>query len=236
MKKKIYKANDRGQTQLSWLDGRHYFSFGDYYDPKNMGFGSLRVINDDRVAPHSGFETHPHANMEIITVPLRGTLTHNDSTDHRGDIRAGDVQVMTAGEGILHSEHNLTAEEIELFQIWIQPREKNLTPRYDQKTFRDKRQPNVFQLLISPDGRLDSLKIEQNAYISWIDLEQGDFALYEKWEEANGIFVLNVSGKLELEGGVLLYPRDAIALEEFQERLDIKAREASSLLVIEIPL
>lgn len=160
----IRKSNDRGHFNFEWLDTYHSFSFGDYYDPKYVHFGAIRVLNEDRVLPGKGFGEHPHANMEIVTYVIGGQLEHRDSTGSSSIIRAGDVQRMTAGLGITHSEFNPSLKDsVHFIQIWIYPEKKNLPPSYEQKTFKDK--DNRLCLIVSHDGRDGSLKIHQNVSI-----------------------------------------------------------------------
>ncbi len=166
----IRRSQDRGHANHGWLDSRFSFSFADYYDPAHMGFRSLRVINDDRVAGGAGFGMHPHQDMEIVTYMLDGALTHKDSMGNGSTIRPGEVQRMTAGTGIRHSEFNPSEETAHLLQIWLLPREKGLTPSYDQKYFGGEAKSGKLALLASPDGRDGSMRIEQDAklYASWL--------------------------------------------------------------------
>ena len=170
----IRHAHQRGTTEIGWLHSRHSFSFGRYFDPQNMGYRSLRVINDDVVEPASGFGEHGHDNMEIITWVINGVLRHTDSTGTNGEIRPGEVQVMTAGRGIRHSEMNPSASEaVHLLQIWIEPNARNLTPSYSQRAFADDGRQGRWQNLASPDGRDGSLQIHQDAILSVAQLSDG---------------------------------------------------------------
>jgi hypothetical protein len=163
----LRKANERGHAQHGWLESWHSFSFADYYDPAHVSFGALRVINEDIVQPDSGFGTHPHRDMEIVTYILSGTLRHRDSMGHGEDIRRGEVQMMRAGTGVQHSEFNPSAEEpVHLLQIWIMPSEQGLTPGYWQKTFSDDTKRGRWCLLVSPDAAEGSLHIHQDARLS----------------------------------------------------------------------
>lgn len=165
--KTIRKSHDRGQTKLEWLDSRHTFSFGRYHDPEWMGFGPLRVINDDQVAPGGGFSPHGHANMEIITYVIYGKLAHADSLGNGSTITTHEVQVMSAGSGIQHSEYNANENDIvHLYQIWITPNETDATPRYQQRLFQNTQHENKFHMVVSPDGKNSSLKIRQDATLS----------------------------------------------------------------------
>jgi redox-sensitive bicupin YhaK (pirin superfamily) len=166
----IRRSDERGHANLGWLDSRFSFSFADYYDPKHMGFRSLRVINDDKVAGGAGFGMHPHQDMEIITYMLDGSLAHKDSMGNGSTIRPGEVQRMTAGTGIRHSEFNPSDETAHLLQIWLLPRERGLKPSYDQKFFPGEAKAGKLALIASPDGRDGSMRIEQDAtlYASWL--------------------------------------------------------------------
>src|SRR3954451_15175801 len=170
----VRRAEDRGRTELQWLHGRHSFSFGRYYDPKNLGYRSLRVINDDIVEPSSGFGEHGHDNMEILTWVLEGTLRHRDSTGSDGELRPGEPQAMTAGRGIQHSEVNDSqTERVHLLQIWIEPAAQNLEPTYTQKPFPKTGRAGKWQVLASPDGRGESLRIHQDATLNVTELANG---------------------------------------------------------------
>src|SRR5262245_32286979 len=167
-------AAARGQTELGWLDSRHSFSFGDYFDPDNMGFRSLRVINDDQVAPGQGFGMHPHRDMEIVTYVLSGALEHRDSLGTGEVIRPGEVQRMTAGTGIRHSEFNPSpTEPVHLLQIWLLPERRGLEPSYEQKAFPESERRNRWRLVASPDGRDGSVTIRQDAAMSVTTLDPG---------------------------------------------------------------
>ena len=171
---KIHRGDDRGATSVGWLHARHSFSFGRYHDPDRMSFRSLRVLNDDVIAGGGGFGQHPHDNMEIISWMLKGALAHQDISGGRGVIRPGDVQVMTAGRGIQHSEMNASqTEPANLIQIWIEPAERDLEPAYAQRSFSKKDRRNQWQVVVSADGREDSLVIHQDAILSIAELEEG---------------------------------------------------------------
>lgn len=166
-------ANQRGHTQIGWLDSYHTFSFGEYYDPRFMGFGDLRVINDDVVAPGMGFGMHPHANMEIVSIVLKGSLEHKDSLGNGDVLKPGDVQKMTAGSGITHSEYNPSdSDPVHFLQIWIMPNIQDLKPSWEQKTFDRKMMTDQLTLLVSPDARDGSMEIHQDAEIWQVLLEE----------------------------------------------------------------
>jgi redox-sensitive bicupin YhaK (pirin superfamily) len=175
----LRKSAERGHFDHGWLDTYHTFSFADYYDPSHVGFRSLRVMNEDRVQPDTGFGTHPHRDMEIVTVVLAGTLTHRDSLGNGGEIRAGELQRITAGTGIQHSEFNAsTSEPVHLYQIWIRPERKGLEPGYEQRTFDEAARRGTLQLVASHDGRDGSLTIHQDAAIFVASLEAGQSLEY----------------------------------------------------------
>ncbi len=219
---KLRLREDRGKTITKWLKSAHTFSFAQYFDPFNMGFSDLRVINDDIVAPDGGFGLHPHANMEIISVVLQGQLEHKDSTGEEKILNAGDIQVMTAGSGVMHSEFNPSSENIVHFlQIWILPCKKNLNPSYEQKHFSKESMLNKLCLIVSDDARHGSLKINQDALIYqsvieadktiiydmpenrkfWIQVAKGAIEVNSNILEAgDGISIVKESGLLEIEG------------------------------------
>ncbi|MBP9706021.1 MAG: pirin family protein [Oligoflexales bacterium] len=213
----IHKAHSRGEVNMGWLRSWHSFSFGSYYNPARMGFGCLRVINDDDIKPSSGFGTHPHANMEIVTVMLAGTLTHEDSMGNRAEIRAGEVQRMSAGTGIQHSEYNHSKDEAaQLLQIWVLPKCLNITPSYEQKSFKELENKSGFQMLVSPEGVDGSLSINQDAYFSVVQLKAGEKISYEKkltqFPNNSGVYFFVINGEVQIESEKLSY-RDAIAFE-----------------------
>ena len=192
----IRKHNERGSADFGWLQSQHSFSFGRYYDPAHMGFSVLRVINDDKVAPGAGFDTHPHQNMEIISVITEGTIAHRDSMGNEYRIPAGDVQVMSAGTGVTHSEFNASdTDPLSFLQIWILPSKQNVAPAYHQKTVR---QNSDVELLVSPDGRDGSLPINQQAFIHRISLKSGQ--IYPLWTQQSAGYLHIVSGQVDIEG------------------------------------
>ena len=210
---RVHKAEDRGITKFGWLDSRHSFSFGDYYDPGRMGYRSLRVINDDRIAGGGGFDTHPHRDMEIITFILDGELEHRDSMGNGSVIRAGDVQVMSAGTGITHSEFNHDATTpVHLLQIWILPERRGLQPGYGQKPFPREERTGRLQPIATPDGRGGSLVIHQDASIL-AALLRGHTVRY-KHAEGRHLWVQIASGSLALNGVELKEGDGAVASNE----------------------
>lgn len=235
MKKTIHRAETRGQADHGWLKSFHTFSFAEYYDEERMHFGALRVVNDDWIAPGQGFGTHPHKDMEIVTVPLLGTLQHKDSTGGEGLIRKGEVQIMSAGTGIRHSEFNASkSDPCALLQIWVLPGKLGIPPRYEQKEFSTAGRKDRFQTVVSPDRREGSVWINQNAFFSLADISAGKKVQYELGSPGNAVYLFVISGKCMI-AGESLGARDAIGISDSQST-EIEASEASELLAIEVPL
>lgn len=238
MKTKVFKANERGTADHGWLKANFSFSFANYYNPENVNFGALRVLNDDIIQGGMGFGTHPHDNMEIITIPLKGSLKHKDSMSNKWiAIETGEVQVMSAGSGLMHSEmNNLPHEAINLFQIWIIPNKQNVTPRYDQKKFDANERKNKLQLLVSSidDEVNDVLKIHQDAKISRIDLNQGSDFEYQLKTENHGVYLMVIEGEVLIENENLK-KRDAIGFYK-TNGIKLKAIKNSEILFIEVPM
>lgn len=231
----VHKASERGVAEHGWLHSRFSFSFANWYNPSKMGFGVLRVINDDVIDADSGFDLHPHDNMEIVTIVMEGAVTHGDSMGNEGDILAGEVQVMSAGTGVVHSEHNNSLEdELKLFQIWILPKERGIEPRYDQKSFGPTWKQNTLRLLVSPDGREDSLSIHQDAFIYRGALIEGRTQDYALYDTKHGVYILVVDGSLTVDGHIL-NARDAIGITE-SHGVAIVADTTSRYLLFEVPL
>ncbi len=215
MNKIIHKADSRGYADHGWLQSFHSFSFANYHNPEKVRFGLLRVLNDDIVAPGMGFGTHPHDNMEIVTIPLKGELAHQDSTGNKEVIKAGEVQIMSAGSGLTHSEFNNSKKEfVNLFQIWVFPKEKNITPRYDQKIFDPEERKNKFQIVVSPDEKDGALWINQDAYFTLGNFDEGNSVKYEIKKNGNGVYIMITEGSAEIDGEVLSR-RDAIGSIRF---------------------
>lgn len=236
MQKVIHKAADRGFANHGWLNAAHSFSFANYYNPEKIHFGKLRVLNDDIVAPSKGFGMHPHEDMEIITIPLSGALKHSDNMGNEGVITTGEVQVMSAGSGVLHSEFNASeTEPVNLFQIWIFTDEKGHEPRYDQKKFNSEGRQKKWQLLVSPDGQNESLWIHQNAFISVTDFEDEGTTEYKLNSEGNGVYFMLVEGEATIDN-VQLEKRDAVGISEISESVKIAFGSKSKLLVVEVPM
>ena len=231
----LIRANARGNANFGWLDSYHTFSFGNYYNPKRMGYGKLRVFNDDTVAPSNGFGTHPHDNMEIITIPTKGSIEHRDSMGTSGVIRPWDVQVMSAGTGIYHSEINPSnSDTLEFFQIWILPDKRNIKPRYDQKNFYQQIEKNHFLSLVGPQPSENYLQINQNAYISRVLADKNKEFEYRSKIEDSAIFIFVIEGKLQTEDEVL-NKRDSLGISQV-ENSKFSTLEESDVLIIETPL
>ncbi len=238
MKTVIHRAESRGFANHGWLQANHSFSFANYYNPEKVHFGALRVLNDDIIAPKMGFGTHPHNNMEIITIPLKGVLKHRDNMhDKWQSVVPGEVQVMSAGTGVYHSEINgSNNEHLNLFQIWIMPDKKNVKPRYDQKTFEESDRKNKLQTLVTSMDEADngSLKIHQDVVISRIDLDKERSFDYKMKSEVHGVYLMTVYGDISI-GAETFRSRDAAGISETSS-FEIKANEASGLLFIEVPM
>lgn len=235
MKTIYHPADSRGFADHGWLKANHSFSFANYYNPDRMHFGKLRVLNDDVVAPGKGFGTHPHNNMEIITIPLRGQLEHKDSMGNGSVITAGEIQVMSAGSGILHSEYNPSdTTEVNLFQIWIFPAEKDVTPRYDQRKYDSATYDNAVRTLVNNETDGDAIFIHQQAAVSLSRLQAGHELTYENNYAGNGTYVMLVNGKIKI-GEQVLAARDALGIWD-TESFKFKAEEDSYVLFIEVPM
>ena len=235
MKKILHPANMRGHFDHGWLKTWHSFSFASYYSPAKVHFGQLRVLNDDIVEANMGFGTHPHDNMEIITIPLSGKLEHADNTGHQEVILPGEVQVMSAGTGILHSEYNPSdTEDVNLLQIWIFPKERNIKPRYAQKPFPVEGRINQFQTVASPEEGGEALWINQDAYVSRIEFDKELNIKYDIKHKGNGVYLFVIEGSVQTEEENL-DRRDAIGVWE-TDSIEIKATKGSSLVVFEVPM
>lgn len=235
MKTLLFKAADRGSGDYGWLKPNYYFSFGEYRDPSKVHFGLLRVLNDDFIAGGGAFPTHPHDNMEIVTIPFTGALKHKDSTGGEGVIKAGDIQIMSAGNGVQHSEANESATEpVTLFQVWVFPKERNIKPRYDQKTFDVSERANKWQTVVSPIEADNALWINQDARFALTNLDAGKEISYTTGFKNNGVFLVVINGTVSVDGQQL-NKRDAIGISE-SDSFTIVASEDAELLAIEIPM
>ncbi|MDD5151022.1 MAG: pirin family protein [Flavobacterium sp.] len=231
----LHKANTRGHADHGWLNAYHSFSFARWYNPDRIQFGMLRVLNDDTVAAGMGFGTHPHDNMEIITIPLEGDLAHKDSMGNESTIKTGDVQVMSAGTGIQHSEFNPNVDQrTKLFQIWLFPKFRNVEPRYQQITLDIAKQKNDFAQILSPNPDDEGVWIYQDAWFYLSDFDQDFSKKLVLKKEGNGFYIINIEGEIEVNGEKL-DKRDAIGIWETNE-IEIKANVDSKFLVMEIPM
>ena len=237
MKKVFHPEASRGRASYGWLEARYSFSFANYFNAERMNFGLLRVLNDDVVAPGTGFGTHPHENMEIITIPQRGALRHKDSMGNEGVIAAGDIQVMSAGSGVTHSEMNASSkEEVALFQIWIIPNETNVLPRYDQKKIASLTTPNTFTTVVKPkiEATKGDLWIHQNAYFNIANCDEDTLLEYPLKNASHGVYLIVMEGSVFFENQTLTQ-RDAMGLWD-TPYVSMEAKKGSRLLLIEVPL
>lgn len=232
----IHKGETRGHADHGWLDTWHTFSFAGYHDPSRVHFGALRVLNDDYVEGGQGFGRHPHDNMEIVTIMLDGELRHADSMGHSEVLRTNEVQTMSAGTGIFHSEfNNLPDVRLNLLQIWVFPEQHNIKPRYAQKAFDPELRKNRWQVLAASDGTEGALEIRQKSWFSRIDLEKGDKAEYVVKLEGNGVYLFVIEGKVSVGDDLRLDRRDGAGVWE-EPRYEITAEATTQLLAIEVPM
>ena len=235
MKTKLFLADSRGYADHGWLKSSHSFSFASYYNPDQMNFGALRVLNDDWVAPSMGFGSHGHRDMEIISIPLSGDLKHRDNMGNETVIRSGDIQVMSAGSGVEHSEMNAsTSEPVAFLQIWIFPKVKNVTPRYDQLTLKVEDSTNRWQQILSPNKEDEGVWIHQDAfmYLNHLDLQSS--TTYTLKNAANGVYLFVIEGEVTVEGEPLRR-RDAIGITE-ADKFTLSTQTNAKLLAIEVPM
>ncbi|MFI1743855.1 pirin family protein [Thalassobellus sediminis] len=237
MKTIIHKADTRGYANHGWLKSYHSFSFAGYQNPERMNFGMLRVLNDDLVQPKMGFGTHPHQNMEIISIPLKGALSHQDSMQNKRAIEVGEVQVMSAGTGLTHSEFNDSkTNETNFLQLWIIPEEMGVIPNYEQRKFESVNQKNKLQTVVAPKDKLegDALPISQQAYIYRSDLDAGRSISLESKDVNNGFYAFVIDGEVTVADNKL-QERDAIGVSETDSIL-IEATKNAELIIIEVPM
>ncbi len=235
MKKIIHKANTRGTADYGWLRPFYSFSFAGYYNPERVHFGLLRVLNNDWVAPGGGFDTHPHDNMEIVTIPLTGSLEHRDSMGSSSVITPGEVQVMSAGTGITHSEYNYSSTDpLTLLQIWVFPKTRNVEPRYDQKAFDLDHKKNQLVTIVSPERNGHNLWLHQDTWFSLGKFDPGQEFRYPLNGEGHGAYVFLISGSIELDGETL-GEKDAVGIWDTNE-FQVKTLASTYLLVIEVPM
>ncbi len=236
MKTLLHKANTRGHANHGWLQSKHTFSFASYQNPERMHFGVLRVLNDDVIAPGMGFGTHPHQNMEIISIPLEGDLEHKDSMNNITVIQSGDIQVLSAGTGITHSEYNKNKDQqVKFLQIWVIPKKKNVKPRYDQISLNIKDRTNQFQQILSPNPEDAGVWIHQDAWFHMTNLEKDKEITYLLQNPAkNGVYVFVLKGNASIHGQAL-QNRDGLGIWDVNQ-LDIKATTHTELLLMEVPM
>jgi len=232
----LHKSDSRGHADHGWLVSKHTFSFANYYNPDRMHFGVLRVLNDDYVAPGMGFGTHPHDNMEIISIPLDGDLEHKDSMGNVAVIRKGDIQVMSAGTGITHSEYNKNKDKaVKFLQIWVFPNKRNVTPRYDQIALNLADRENRFQQILSPNSDDEGVWIHQNAWFHLGKFQTGKTASYQIKSAANGLYVFMLKGKAKING-IEVSARDGLGIWNTQESIEFEASEDNEILLMDVPM
>lgn len=231
----LHKANTRGDANHGWLHSKHTFSFANYHNPERMHFGVLRVLNDDIVSPGMGFGTHPHDNMEIISIPLEGDLEHKDSMGNLAVIKEGDVQVMSAGTGIKHSEFNKNKDkEVKFLQIWIFPNKKNITPRYDQISIRDIKKDNEFYQVLSPNANDQGVWIHQDAWFHLGKFDKGIETNYTLKKAGNGMYFFVLEGEVQI-GNQIISKRDGFGVWD-TEKINLKSLSDSRVLLMEVPM
>jgi len=235
MKTTLHKADSRGKANHGWLNSFHSFSFAEYYDPARTHFGALRVLNDDTVAAGMGFGRHPHKDMEIISIPTYGDLKHQDSMGNAEIIKQGDIQVMSAGTGVQHSEMNANQDkEVRFFQIWLFPREKNVTPRYGQVTLDESKMKNNLLQVLSPNADDEGVWINQDAWFSMAQLDKDFETTYTLKDASNGVYAFVIEGDVTINGQEL-NRRDGLGIKE-ADTLNIKADSDTRLLLMEVPV
>jgi redox-sensitive bicupin YhaK (pirin superfamily) len=235
MKSVLHKANTRGHVNHGWLDSNHTFSFANYYNPQRMNFGVLRVLNDDRVMAGRGFGTHPHDNMEIISIPLDGDLEHKDSMGNVAVIKKGDVQVMSAGTGIFHSEYNKNSDkEVKFLQIWLFPNKRDVNPRYDQISLNNEEMNDNLMQILSPNQDDEGVWIHQNAWFHMGNLSKGKSVEYKIKDSRNGVYAFIIDGDVSIEGQEL-NRRDGYGVWD-TDKINIDAISNARVLLMEVPM
>lgn len=231
----LHKSESRGHANHGWLNTSYTFSFANYYNPQRIHFGALRVLNDDYIAGGMGFDMHPHDNMEVITIPLSGKLQHEDSMGNKEVMHAGEIQVMSAGTGIFHSEYNADrVEALTLLQIWVLPKEKNTKPRYSQISLSDVVKPNALYQIVSPNPDDDGAWIGQNAWFHLGDLSQGWKGTYSLKDKSNGLYLFVIDGAINV-AGYKLSKRDGLGLTDLSD-IEIETTSDARILLMEIPM
>ena len=229
MKKVFHPASSRGAADHGWLQAKHSFSFASYYNSERVQFGALRVLNDDIIAPGMGFGTHPHDNMEIITIPLDGALEHKDSLDNIGVIETDEIQVMSAGSGVYHSEYNKNKDQsVSLLQIWVFPNKKDVTPRYDQKNIKDLKKVNSFYPIVTPNQKGPGMWIHQDAWFHLGEFDKETRINYKINKKGNGVYAFLIEGSVQIDGESL-EKRDALGLWD-TESFELLANPNSRIL------
>ncbi|HJU45216.1 MAG TPA: pirin family protein [Chitinophagaceae bacterium] len=235
MKTIFHKASERGHADHGWLNAYHSFSFAGYHDPSRVHFGLLRVLNDDTVAPGMGFGMHPHDNMEIVTIPLKGSLEHKDSMGNIGVIGPNEIQAMSAGSGVRHSEYNHSATDpVNLLQIWVFPKVRNIEPRYDQKKYSLDDTAGIFKTIVSPDKADDVMWINQDAYFSLGKFKAGQAVEYKIQHPGNGAYVFIIEGGASVDSESLSR-RDALGIWDV-DQFEISINTDAEILVIDVPM
>jgi len=236
MKTELHPASSRGTADYGWLKANYSFSFSNYHNPARIHFGALRVLNDDFIEGGMGFGKHPHENMEIVTIPLKGAIAHEDSTGTKGVVNAGDVQIMSAGSGIFHSEKNASqTEPLQLFQVWIMPKLKDINPRYGQKSYLPSDFKNQWKTVVSPLGTdIDSLQVNQDTYFNVSHLDASKSLNYDLHGDKQGVFIMVIEGEISVVDQSL-GRRDAMGISETTS-ISIQAKEDSQVLLIEVPM
>lgn len=234
MKKIIHKAATRGHSRHSWLDSYHTFSFDEYYNADRISFGALRVLNDDKVAAGEGFQTHPHKNMEIISIPLKGELRHGDNKKNSRVVGVGDIQTMSAGTGIFHSEVNASdTVPVEFLQIWIMPKERNTTPAYQDFSIRELERPNELSLIVAPDGSTPA-SLLQDTWFSIGKVEAGKTLTYQLHQKHGGVYIFLIEGEIVV-GGESMQRRDGMGVYD-TSAFELQTIKDSHILLIEVPM
>lgn len=235
MKTTLHKAETRGRASHGWLDSHHTFSFAGYHNPTRMHFGLLRVLNDDIVKGGMGFGQHPHDNMEIISIPLRGALEHRDNTGGHAIIKSGEVQIMSAGSGIAHSEKNASSsDDVNFLQIWVFPKERNIQPRYEQRVFSKADRLNKLQTVVAPQKEGGALWINQDSWFSLTNLTKGSALDYTLRRSGNGIYLFVIDGEVTV-ADLTLMRRDGLGISD-TDKITLQASKDAEVLIMEVPM